>query len=229
MPSQAAFPWLDPTGWKQCCRCGSLKLITEFSRDRHNRSGWTASCKVCRYRGISRERWRIYAREFYSRHTERENERYKKWASRNVEHRKKYKKAYYDLHAAEAREYSRIRYHANLERAKQQFRKWVAKNRAYRRLCERTYKATRAFRRKISGGKASRQGIQARIDLWGGLCWICRKPANALDHVKPIAKGGSNWPANLRPICTSCNSRKSDRWAGVEGIEALKERILLRI
>jgi 5-methylcytosine-specific restriction endonuclease McrA len=24
-----------------------------------------------------------------------------------------------------------------------------------------------------------------------------------MDHVKPLAQGGSNWPANLRPICTA--------------------------
>jgi hypothetical protein len=32
------------------------------------------------------------------------------------------------------------------------------------------------------------------------------------DHVKPLARGGSNWPANLRPACKSCNSRKGARW-----------------
>lgn len=73
--------------------------------------------------------------------------------------------------------------------------------------------AARALRKRQAAGHASRQQIQARIDFYGGLCWICRAaPARAMDHVKPLACGGSNWPANLRPACTSCNSRKGARW-----------------
>jgi 5-methylcytosine-specific restriction endonuclease McrA len=64
-----------------------------------------------------------------------------------------------------------------------------------------------------AAGWASRAAIQARIDFYGGLCWICRAaPYEAIDHVKPISRGGSKWPANLRPACTPCNSRKGAQW-----------------
>jgi hypothetical protein len=66
---------------------------------------------------------------------------------------------------------------------------------------------------RSAAGRATREAIQARLDFYGGLCWICRTaPAQAMDHVKPLAAGGSNWPANLRPACTSCNSRKGATW-----------------
>lgn len=62
-------------------------------------------------------------------------------------------------------------------------------------------------------GFATRAQIKARVAFYGGLCWICRAvPYQAIDHVKPLARGGSNWPANLRPACKSCNSRKGARW-----------------
>lgn len=62
-------------------------------------------------------------------------------------------------------------------------------------------------------GYATREQVQARVDFYGGLCRICRTaPYEAMDHVKPIAWGGSKWPANLRPACTSCNSRKGAQW-----------------
>ena len=57
--------------------------------------------------------------------------------------------------------------------------------------------------------------IEARWAMFGNKCWMCGKPANGTDHVKPIAKGGSHWPANLRPACRICNSTKIDKWNGV--------------
>jgi 5-methylcytosine-specific restriction endonuclease McrA len=54
--------------------------------------------------------------------------------------------------------------------------------------------------------------IAARWEMFGGLCWICGEPATETDHVKPLAKGGSHYPANLRPICDHCNSSKKDKW-----------------
>lgn len=54
--------------------------------------------------------------------------------------------------------------------------------------------------------------IAARCEMWGWRCYLCGAPMQAIDHVIPLAKGGAHWPANLRPICKRCNSRKKDRW-----------------
>lgn len=54
--------------------------------------------------------------------------------------------------------------------------------------------------------------VKGRAFVWGLKCWCCGGPYQAIDHVKPVAKGGSHWPSNLRPICSSCNARKKDRW-----------------
>lgn len=54
--------------------------------------------------------------------------------------------------------------------------------------------------------------ITARCALWGNRCYICGAQMQAIDHVKPLAKGGAHLPCNLRPICRSCNSRKKDCW-----------------
>ncbi|MFI1913471.1 HNH endonuclease [Nocardia sp. NPDC020380] len=47
---------------------------------------------------------------------------------------------------------------------------------------------------------------------FGGRCWLCRAPYEAIDHVKPLAQGGAHCLSNLRPICSPCNLRKGDRW-----------------
>ncbi|NAE18264.1 hypothetical protein GUJ16_13385 [Enterococcus hirae] len=41
---------------------------------------------------------------------------------------------------------------------------------------------------------------------------MCGHPASEIDHVKPLSRGGSAWPANLRPACRTCNSKKRARW-----------------
>ena len=72
---------------------------------------------------------------------------------------------------------------------------------------------TRRRARKVGAkGEATVEQTVARWDYYGGLCWMCGIPATCTDHVKPLTKGGSNWPSNLRPACGSCNARKGSRW-----------------
>jgi 5-methylcytosine-specific restriction endonuclease McrA len=76
----------------------------------------------------------------------------------------------------------------------------VRRGEGYERgVAKRCYRA----RKSEAPGVYSRVAVQARIDFYGGRCWICSATAYAMDHVKPLAQGGSNWPANLRPICTA--------------------------
>jgi len=76
----------------------------------------------------------------------------------------------------------------------------------------RTYSMQRRARKAGASGHATIEQIQARWDYYGNKCYICGKDAEAIDHVVPLAKGGSNWPANLRPICSKCNLKKSSKW-----------------
>ena len=45
-------------------------------------------------------------------------------------------------------------------------------------------------------------------------CFYCGHPADALDHVVPRSRGGTNHPSNLVPACHSCNSGKRARTIG---------------
>lgn len=89
---------------------------------------------------------------------------------------------------------------------------------AFRRADYAAHKAdyiARARQRRARKAKAAgcytSADLAARWAMWGGRCWVCGGAATATDHVIALARGGSNWPANLRPICTACNSRKHDR------------------
>ena len=61
-------------------------------------------------------------------------------------------------------------------------------------------------------GASTTKQRKDRWEVYGSCCYLCGKPAEATDHVVPLAKGGSNWPANLRPICKHCNSTKGSKW-----------------
>lgn len=51
-----------------------------------------------------------------------------------------------------------------------------------------------------------------RMRYWGNRCWMCHGAFDAIDHVKPLTKGGYEALSNLRPICIRCNGHKADRW-----------------
>jgi 5-methylcytosine-specific restriction endonuclease McrA len=44
----------------------------------------------------------------------------------------------------------------------------------------------------------------------GRPCAICGRPAEHLDHVIPISRGGTDAPSNLQPLCARCNLAKGD-------------------
>lgn len=60
--------------------------------------------------------------------------------------------------------------------------------------------------------------VKARVyGVWGGSlvdpppCHRCGKPAESVDHIIPVALGGTDELDNLRPACISCNSRDGAR------------------
>lgn len=77
---------------------------------------------------------------------------------------------------------------------------------------QRISKPRRRALETTAHGEVTAEKLQARIDYYGRQCWMCRAPWTCIDHVKPLAQGGSNWPANLRPACTPCNASKHNRW-----------------
>lgn len=51
--------------------------------------------------------------------------------------------------------------------------------------------------------------IQSRFI--GQPCVSCGKPADTIDHIVPLSKGGGNEDDNLQPMCWDCNRAKGDR------------------
>ncbi len=55
-----------------------------------------------------------------------------------------------------------------------------------------------------------RRNLGAKWRKQGRSCTYCDALATQVDHVIPLALGGTNYEGNLTPCCASCNVRKSD-------------------
>lgn len=216
---------------KTCSNCQESKPLDEYHKEKRVADGRQAQCKEC-----MRERRRQFRldhpdadKKYYDTNIERLQERRKelyKDPERRAKEREQQRK-YYLKHQehlkAKAKAYGKANYPKIAERAKiyrsdpENRERSNASSRKYRAKPENkkalAYRAMRYFHRKHNAkGHSTKQQLQWRWDYYGGKCWICECEATEFDHVIPITKGGSNWPANLRPICRSCNARKSNIW-----------------
>lgn len=82
------------------------------------------------------------------------------------------------------------------------------------RLCKKCSRAgdkahdKRAAKRNAPGKFSPAQWF-ARLSYHGNCCRYCQSTHDlTIDHMIPIARGGSNWPSNLVPACKRCNFKK---------------------
>lgn len=78
--------------------------------------------------------------------------------------------------------------------------------------------------RKTAEGEYSLDDIIRIYALQRSKCGWCKKSHKKsyhVDHIKPLSKGGSNWPKNLQLLCPGCNLRKTNKdpllWARQNG------------
>jgi len=89
-------------------------------------------------------------------------------------------------------------------------RKWRCDNPEKRAAADRNKKANR----KGAPGKHTKADIMRIGNAQKWKCGWCRssiKNDYHVDHVKPLSKGGTNWPNNLLLSCPSCNMRKKTK------------------
>jgi len=96
-------------------------------------------------------------------------------------------------------------------RAIKQAKDWRDNNVERANELSRLKEIRRRARKRGAAGNATNEQILARIAYYGWKCWMCGAPWEEIDHVIALARGGSNWPANLRPACAHCNHSKGHR------------------
>jgi len=214
---------------KTCTKCGVEKGMGEFGIDRHRKSGRLSSCVACgnerkrawyaanregckartqQWREAHPEERKASDRAYREATAEKQKERKKAWRAKHVEDEKARQRAYRTLYFEVAKVRSQAWRAAHREEEKARHQAW----RAAHHDVVKTKERRRRDRKHNAPGTCTAAQLSERCAMWGNKCWMCGKPAEAVDHVKPLAKDGAAWPCNLRPICGTCNSAKGAKW-----------------
>lgn len=146
-----------------------------------------------RWRTENRERYNANKREYRANHLEQKREQSKRHYIRHREKKLAAQAAYILAHP---------------ERKKLASDKWKGNNKHMLRI----YSHTRRARKLEAGGKLSHNISKRLFALQNGRCACCGAPLGEryhLDHIMPLALGGSNSDDNVQLLTPKCNQSKS--------------------
>lgn len=92
------------------------------------------------------------------------------------------------------------------------YAEWKAANPEKARELTRLRKARYRTRKLRSGGSHTTKDVEAIYAMQNGKCAYCKTKVGEkyeVDHIQPLAKGGSNFAANLQILCPTCNRKKN--------------------
>lgn len=109
-----------------------------------------------------------------------------------------------------AASYQREYYAANKEKCLGYNQNWRAANRKGVLASARRRKA----RNRNAEGRLTAADIKRQYQAQRGKCHWCSIKVGKnyhVDHIVPLARGGSNWPENIVIACPSCNQSKGSK------------------
>lgn len=248
-------------GSKKCSKCGQVKSLDEFYRCSRVKDGRQSACKECKkesrkaYLSIEREAARRRYQENIESARRANREARRRQRRKDPEGERRKKKAYRENNLDKVRERERVQHQSwrkrNLareqEKERERARAWRDDNREvarerHRDWRERNRDVVRAAARQIAHRRRARLRAGAfyqviRKDerrLESARCIACGSPADTLDHLVPVSRGGAHGVGNLVPMCRSCNSskgaktitewRKVNNWLPLGSFQQRKDR-----
>lgn len=212
-----------------CVECE--KLIEQRYRERHPeklRDKWRRDS--ARSKKVNPERIRRNQRKWASLNPEKIREKHRRWRAANPDKDKAHGKRWRDTHADYIKNKNKEYKTANAERlapiAIARTKKWRAKNPEQARANGHKSRQTRRARMYEAGGSYTNAQIHTLLEKqnWkcaGHGCGSSLRESKELDHIKPLARGGSNDITNLQWLCMPCNRKKRDKdpieWARENG------------
>lgn len=173
------------------------------------------------YYKINAEKIQKHKREYYKTHAEKMCDYRRKYRKLHLDKVKEYSRKHNKIHADKRHEYARKYRNENSDKIHKHRHEYNKKN--SKKLCELSLKWARNHPDLVRARNQKRrarltnssgwnyttsQHIKWRWEMWGNKCYVCGNKATATDHVIPLSRGGTHFPANMRPICHHCNSVK---------------------
>jgi 5-methylcytosine-specific restriction endonuclease McrA len=216
-----------------CAECGRLRSLS------YQRKFWADNPEAAREKSTRTSReWRQRNpekdRARHDRRRDKAPEKYRlegnvraaRWRERNREKTKAASSRWRENNQDRDRASRLKRWVANRDRLNQESREWRAKNRERHRALVRewrkrnpdsmrVYDARRRARKLKAGGSHTLTELKALLAAQNHRCAYCRadlrKVKKNLDHIMPLALGGSNDRSNLQWTCHACNLSKGKK------------------
>lgn len=191
---------------KACSKCKVVKCMTEFALRNDVKSGRASQCKPCRmeYHYANREALLAKKKEYTAQNLVEIRAKQRAMYQADPTKFKNKTAAYRNANPEKVQAYNLATREASARKA--------AKYRAENPNQVRADKAARRARILQAEGSYSAMDISTLMRLQRQKCAVCHCDISAnyhIDHIKPLARGGSNYKSNLQLLCPPCNQVKS--------------------
>lgn len=184
---------------KFCTKCGETKEISYFSKDRSTKDGFQTSCKCCK---------KAFNAAWNAANPEKRKQRKAVWNAANPDKVKAQKDRWIAANPEKVKAQHASYYEANKTHVIARKNAWRAANPDKKRL----HRQNRRSMKLAAGGRLS-SGLAIRLyKLQRGKCACCGLPLGDdchLDHIMPLALGGTNTDDNIQLLRAKCNMQKS--------------------
>jgi hypothetical protein len=168
---------------KTCKQCGEVKPPSDYAKGKKNLDGHRPVCKTCT---------KQYAAKYRLENAEKVKRSQDEWRAKSFEQQRLYQQKHY----LENKETVSARIDAWRKKNPDIYRVWYENRRA----------------RKLSVGGVLTLGLSLRLfQLQKGKCACCKKPLGSnyhMDHIMPLALGGTNTNDNIQLLRARCNLQK---------------------
>ena len=221
-------PKVDSKGVKTCTTCREEKDVAHFPPIKKSRDGLDIYCKQCKREYMTqykkrnavvldeKRRARYLAKReeslakslaWQQANKERANETKRRWLERNPDKRKEANARWRAENRDAVAEKNRRWQNANRERANAKNRRYQLRHPEKQRAINAVFHARRSA---AGGGGISPAEWRGVLAASLGMCVYCGGHKRlSLDHIDPVARGGTNDVENVAAACRNCNSSKN--------------------